>query len=118
MFKIVCFLNGNENVIRLKVENCELVCLIDDKKWISCVYESECYVLIFWVNLKVFLGWREIKEGLYLVFYDKLLGKIVVVVGNGLIDDIDGGMIFYFLFGVFGNMMVYFVWLYELKDYV
>ena len=118
MSKIVRSSNGNENVIRSKAENCELARLIDDKKWISRVYESERYVLISWVNLKAFPGWREIKEGPHLAFYDKLSGKTVAVAGNGLIDDIDGGMIFYPSLGVSGNTMVYSVWPYELKDYV
>lgn len=68
MSKIVRSSNGNENVIRSKAENCELARLIDDKKWISRVYESERYVLISWVNLKAFPGWREIKEGPHLAF--------------------------------------------------
>lgn len=61
--------------------------------------------------------WRGYNE-LYIVFYDKRIGEVVVIVGDGLIDDIDNGMIFFLWYGICNNVMVFFVWLFELKEYI
>lgn len=118
MVKIVRSSSGNENVVKSKAENSELAQLIDDKKWVSHAYESERYVLMSWVNLKAFSGWRGLKEESHLAFYDKRSGKTIAVAGDGLIDDIDGGMMFYPSLGVCDGAMVYSVWPFELKEYI
>ena len=71
-----------------------------------------------WVNLKAFSGWRGLKEESHLAFYDKRSGKTIAVAGDGLIDDIDGGMMFYPSLGVCDGAMVYSVWPFELKEYI
>ena len=42
----------------------------------------------------------------------------IAVAGDGLIDDIDGGMMFYPSLGVCDGAMVYSVWPFELKEYI
>lgn len=112
--------HGNPAQMKIKAENSNLAKLIDKKKWVSAVYESHKYVILRWSTLIAFANWRGMEESHYpqLAFYDKKSKSILVAAGRGLVDDIDGGPVFFPKHGVGDECMISSIWPYELKEYV
>lgn len=111
---------GNPTQMKDKAENSTFAKRIDNKKWVRAVYESDRYVVLQWSNLMAFANWRQKEKEYYkqLAFYEKATGTTTAVAGRGLIDDIDGGPVFYPKQGVCDGRMVSSIWPYELKEYI
>ena len=120
-YKILRTLDGNRDARTLKImaENSKLAELIDGKKWIGKVWETDRYVMLYWTELMAFQGWRTGKNMTYWAYYDKKTGETKSI--KYLVNDMDGCMDFSNFESVIGindGVLMTAVWPYKVYSYV
>ena len=118
-YKILRTAEGNMQTMKIMADNSKLAKLIDGKKWIGKVWETDRYVILYWTELMAFQGWRSGRNMTHWAYHDKKTGETKSI--KHLINDIDGlanFSKFEDLIGINEGVLMRAVWPYEVDAYV
>ena len=110
---------GNVQTMKIMADNSQMAKLIDGKKWIGKVWETDRYVLLTWTELIAFKGWRSGKNTTHWACHDKRTGETKSI--KRLINDMDGFVDFTkfeSIIGINDGVLMTAFWPFELYSYV
>ena len=110
---------GNVQTMKIMADNSQMAKLIDGKKWIGKVWETDRYVMLTWTELIAFKGWRSGKNTTHWAYYDKRTGETKSI--KRLINDMDGFVDFTkfeSIIGINDGVLMIAVWPFEMYSYV
>ena len=110
---------GNVQTMKIMADNSQMAKLIDGKKWIGKVWETDRYVMLTWTELIAFKGWRSGKNTTHWAYYDKRTGETKSI--KRLINDMDGFVDFTkfeSIIGINDGVLMTAVWPFEMYSYV
>jgi hypothetical protein len=118
-YKILRTAEGNVQTMKIMADNSKLAELIDGKKWIGKVWETDRYVMLTWTELMAFQGWRSGRNMTHWAFHDKKTGETKSI--KYLVNDIDGFADFSNfedIIGINDGVLMKAVWPYQVYSYI
>ena len=121
LYKMDRATNKTGDLLNLKrmAENSKLAELIDGKKWIGNVWETNRYVILTWTELMAFKEYRSGKNMTYWAYHDKRTGETKAI--YYLVNDMDGCVDFTNfenIIGINDGVLMTTVWPYKIYNYV
>lgn len=102
-----------------RVAGSELLNKTDETFYVESVYETSKYVIIYYSEARFLPQLRNMTPPrIQIAFYDKETRNVITSGEDGFIDDILYGPNFKPLCGVYNDLLVSWIWPFELKDYI